>query len=97
MFDDEENFAALTDAILPVLTPVKRHDRLLAIPEDKQIRILSRFPQKVLELLWKILPDNSRDWPYNAADVLAKLLRAEPKIAKNPRFAELRRRLAQAG
>ena len=95
-FDDEENFAALADAILPVLAPIENRDLLLTIPHDKQTRIFARFPQKVLDLLWKISPERSRNWPYSARNVLAELLKVEPKLAKDLRFAELRRRQARA-
>jgi len=66
------------------------------MPEDKQIRIFRRFPHKVLDLFCKVLPDNTRDWSYHTGDVLAKLLKAEPRLAKDQRFADLRRRQAQA-
>ena len=95
-FDDEENFAALTDAILPVLSPIENRALLLTVPHDKQMRIFARFPRKVLDLLWKNLPERSRNWPYSARNVLAELLKVEPKLAKDPRFAELRRRQARA-
>jgi Fe-S cluster biosynthesis and repair protein YggX len=96
-FDDEENFAAITDAILPVLSPIEnRGQLLLSVPDDKQQRIFARFPRKVLELLWKTLPERSRDWPYNTGSVLAALFKAEPKLAKDPKFAELRQRQARA-
>jgi hypothetical protein len=43
-FEDAENFAALVDAILPVLSPIERGlPPLLSIPEDKQIRIFNTF------------------------------------------------------
>jgi hypothetical protein len=86
----------MTDAILPLLLPVETYDPLLTVPHDMQMRIFACFPQKALDLLWKILPERSRDWPYSARNVLAELLKVEPKLAKDPRFAELRRRQAQA-
>jgi len=95
-FDDEENFAALTDANLPVLSPIVNRGLLLGIPHDKQTRILTRFPRRVLDLLWKIFPERSRDWPYDAESILAWLLKVEPKLAWDQKIVELRRRRARA-
>jgi hypothetical protein len=79
------------------LSPIEnRGQLLLSVPDDKQQRIFARFPRKVLELLWKTLPERSRDWPYNTGSVLAALFKAEPKLAKDPKFAELRQRQARA-
>ncbi len=91
-FGDETNFAVLADAILPVLSPIAGHDPLFISPPDKQARIFACFPRKVLEVLWKILPEQPQGWPFIARDMLAELLKADPKLAKDAKFAELRRR-----
>jgi hypothetical protein len=96
-FEDEENFPAMADAIIPVLSPIQTRGHLLmGLRDDKQQRIFSRFPRKVLEVLNTILPERSRDWPYNMGSILAALLSYDPKLAKDPKFAELRLREVQA-
>jgi hypothetical protein len=62
----------------------------------KQQRIFARFPRKVLELLCKLLPQRSRDWPYNMGSVLTAILDHDPALARDPKFVGLRRREAQA-
>jgi hypothetical protein len=70
-FDDEENFTAVSDAIIPLLSPIENRGQfLVTVAQDKQQRIFAGFPRKVLELLCKILPQQSRDWPYNIGSVL---------------------------
>ena len=97
-FDDEENFPAVADAIIPLLSPIENRGQfLLTVAQDKQQRIFARFPRKVLELLCKILPQRSRDWPYNMGSALTAVLDHDPILARDPKFAELRRREAQAG
>jgi hypothetical protein len=96
-FDDEENFPAVADAVIPLLSPIENRGQfLLTVAQDKQQRIFAGFPRKVLELLCKILPQQARDWPYNIGRVLTALLDHDPTLAREPKFAELRRRQAQA-
>lgn len=96
IFDDEENFAALADAIVRFLSPIENHDIYLAFRLDKHDEIFSRYPHKILDLLWKVLPERPQNWPYSSGDVLSRLLKASPEIAKDARYAELRRRQARA-
>ena len=66
-FDDEENFLAVADAVIPLLSPVENRGQFLpTVAQDKQERIFARFPRKVLELLCKILPQRSHDWPLSS-------------------------------
>ena len=96
-FDDEENFPAVADAIIPLLSPIENRGQfLLTVAQDKQQRIFARFPRKVLELLCKILPQQSRDWPYNMGSVLTAILDHDPGLARDAKFADLRRREALA-
>jgi SIR2-like domain len=96
-FDDEENFPAVADAIIPLLSPIENRGQfLLTVAQDKQQRIFARFPRKVLELLCKILPQRSRDWPYNMSIVLTAILDHDPGLARDTKFTDLRRREALA-
>jgi hypothetical protein len=50
-----------------------------------------RYPMPTLNLLWAILADDPREWPYkieNMLDLLAEL----PETTGDPRLSELRRR-----
>ena len=96
-FDDEENFPAVADAVIPLLSPIENRGQfLLTVAQDKQQRIFAGFPRKVLELLCKILPQQSRDWRYNMRGVLTTILDNDPALARNVKFADLRRREALA-
>ena len=96
-FDDEESFPAVADAVIPLLSTIENRGQFLpTVAQDKQQRIFARFPRKVLELLCKILPQRSRDWPYNMGSVLTAILDHDPGLARNAKFADLRRREALA-
>ena len=96
-FDDDENFPAVADAVIPLLSPIENRGQFLLTPShEKEQRIFARFPRKVLELLYKILPQRSRNWPYNMGSKLTAILDHDPALARDPKFAELRRREALA-
>jgi SIR2-like domain len=94
VFDDEVNFAALADATLPLLSQITHRDILLGIRYRERTAIIDRFPRTVLDLLSRVVPEPPQELPYDTGDLLTKLLRAEPRLAKDQKFAGLRRRQA---
>lgn len=91
-FADEDNFSELVDAILPFLSPIQSGDFLVTYVHNEQSKIFERFPKKVLTLLSKVLPPNAADWPYSAAQGLDRIIAADPKLAADSVYRELRRR-----
>ena len=90
---DRDRFTLLVDAVTPLMTTV-RSDALGVIEltrvGDEE---LMREPMALLKLLYVALAESASDWPYHA-DTIVERLAANPATAKDPRMAELRRRLA---
>jgi hypothetical protein len=92
IFDNEENFAALADAALPLLSPIVNRDFLSGILYRDRMRVINRYPRKVLAILLEVVPDPPAELPHVIGELLSSLLMADPGLAKDHRFGELRRR-----
>jgi hypothetical protein len=49
------------------------------------------YPKATLDLLWAILAEDPRQWPYQIEQVIA-ILAESPETATDARLSELRRR-----
>lgn len=54
--------------------------------------IIDEYPEKVLDLLFVVLPDNTQEWPYMMNDVLDKIVASNSSLSTNPKIIELKRR-----
>ena len=95
-FRDEENFPALVEAILPLVSP--REDGVPALPHGAESngKIFDRYPGHVLALLAAVLPIEGSKFPYGTHAALERLCAVSKGIAKDARMIELRRRLARS-
>jgi hypothetical protein len=93
-FDDEENFPALVDAILPLVTPLEGGHLMLPLTRDTKSKIVERFPDQVLTLLSKVLPASVAQWPYGANQAIERLATASPALTKDRRYIALKRRMS---
>jgi SIR2-like domain len=93
-FDDEKNFPALVDAILPLVSPLEGGSLMLPLTRDDKSKIFERFPDQVLVLLSKVLPTSVAQWPYGAAQAIERLANAKPVLVKDSRFVALKRRMS---
>lgn len=82
-------FAPMVDAVTPLMTTLSPN--ALGVLAGNEERF--REPLALLELLYSALAPSATDWPYHADRVVERLA-ANPLTAKDPRMAELRRRLA---
>jgi hypothetical protein len=90
---DDDMFSLIVDVVTPLLTTLSSN--ALGVLEltragDEQF---VREPVALLKLLYAALAQSATDWPYHADSVVERLA-ANPATAKDPRMAELRRRLA---
>ena len=46
----------------------------------------------MLDLLYKVLPDETLTWPYDIEDILASISEGEPTLITNEKFLELKQR-----
>jgi hypothetical protein len=88
---DRDRFTLVVDAVTPLMTTVRSD--ALGVIEMTRIEELVHEPMALLELLYVALAQTATDWPYHA-DTVVERLAANPATAKDPRMAELRRRLA---
>jgi hypothetical protein len=96
-FDDEANFPALVDAILPLVSANHGESQGLPFLSDDQIKLFERFPDHALALLSAVLPLHGSKWPYGIDAALDRIQKTSKRVKIDPRLIELRRRLAQSG
>jgi len=85
-------FPARVDNILNLVTNVEAEYFGLndLIVDDSSL--VNQHPEKTLELLWVVLPENAAVWPPAAEEVLERLGKADLSLLKDSRFVELKRR-----
>jgi hypothetical protein len=86
---------AIVEAIASRLVPV-RGDSLhsLLLTSDTENHPARLYPKATLDLLWAILAEDPRQWPYKIEDIIQVLAQA-PETAADTRLSELRRRRSQ--
>ena len=90
VLSNEELFPNLVDIILPCLT--KTDDLLYHHYLPLSDNIAQKYPHQMLDLLYKVLPDETLTWPYDIEDILASIGEGEPTLRTNEKFLELKRR-----
>ena len=90
VLSNEELFPNLIDIILPCLT--KTDDLLYRHYLSFSDNIAQKYPHQMLDLLYKVLPDETLTWPYDIEDILASIGEGEPTLRTNEKFLELKRR-----
>jgi len=89
-FSHEVEFAEYVDAVLPLVIPIDRdHITLPSLRRSKEQSVVDKFPEKALQLLDAILPDDGRKWPYGIDDVLNRL--GQTNLASDARLIRLNR------
>ncbi len=91
-FNDEENFPVLIDAILPLVSSFGGTSQILPSMTHPQSKILERYPERVLALLWAILPHDAVNWPYGTDDALNRIVSANEELLEDQRMIELMQR-----
>ncbi len=98
VFADPDFFDELSDVIIPFLTKIDLDPYVISSlirtekRDDSIGDIINRYPYRVLDLLWAILPVNTNFWPYGISDIFRQLSEASPSLNDDKRFLELRRR-----
>lgn len=90
VLSNEELFPNLVDIILPCLT--KTDDLLYHHYLPLSDNIAQKYPHQMLDLLYKVLPDETLTWPYDIEDILASIGEGEPTLRTNEKLLELKRR-----
>ncbi len=94
----EDSFPKVLAAVRDHLRPVNSGRLVLyafqheAGPKET---LTTKFPRETLDLLDRVAPSGSRDVPYGLADVLGRLVEAEPALVGDTRYTRLHTLAAQ--
>ena len=91
-FSNDDNFMAISDAILPLLCPIEQDYIVLPSIRPSESSIVDKHPERVLEILYIVLLENANRWPYEIDATLERLVVAEPTLRNDARWVELMRR-----
>lgn len=92
LISSTDTFSALVDTVLPLLTRITRDIGLHFYLQSGRNNIIKAHPQRLLTLLYAILPDEVTDWPYGIWDTLEQIVAVENSLLSDAQFRELRRR-----
>lgn len=91
-FSSQRVFSKIVDIVIVLVggssTGQIQH---LSFRTDKAT-IIDEYPEKVLDLLFVILPENTHQWPYGVNDVLDKIIADNSSLRANSKLIELKRR-----
>ncbi len=88
-----DGFGKLIDLVLPLLTTISNSTTQLHIHSLGDVKhVIEEHPERFLNLLWSVLSDDVRDWPYSIGDVLSMIAESDESLVANERFRELRSR-----
>jgi len=85
-----DRFVEIVNSILPLLEAVAGQSVRMGDFIDEE-GIASQHPQELLDLLWKVLPEDAWLWPYETRRTL-DALKEQDLVRDDPRLAELSRR-----
>ena len=59
---------------------------------DSNNKIIQDYPKELLELLFTVLPNATRQRPFKIAEILQKIIETDSSLKKDERYVELKRR-----
>lgn len=92
-FSDNEGFMEMTDVILPLLDDDARFASDLVLRMEEFPEISSTHPSRCIELISRLLPDDSERWPISLRNVLETIERAGIDVETEQYIKKLRGRL----
>jgi hypothetical protein len=90
--DDEDHFPELLDAVIPLMSRPDGASSTVPHLGDKAQKVLRRFPQKLLTMLWEILPEDATKWPYGTNGTVDLIAATNTALLHDARLIELKRR-----
>lgn len=91
-FSNESAFPEIVDIIIPLVTQSGEEHLSLHGLEEAKGKIVDKYPQKMLALLFAVLPEEVAVWPYGIDGILERIGTADSSLLKDPRLVELKRR-----
>jgi hypothetical protein len=89
-FTDADTFGSLADIILPLVSRIDKQGLFIYKLDDS--KIVDLFPEKILALLFAVLPENTFEWPYGTGDIIRRIGEVNPLFLKDKKLIEIRKR-----
>lgn len=89
-FSNIDQFTAVADLILPLLTTIDTQHISLPYSEDEKL-VVDRYPRQSLDLIFAILPEQIVRWPYGIDSVLNRIIEADVSLKNDAKYVELNR------
>jgi hypothetical protein len=87
-----DDFPDVVATILPLVVPTDQLDLTVhRVVERSEASLARRFPQPLLELLDRLVPEDPRPIPYDLGSVLTTIADASPSLRGDQRWRRLRR------
>lgn len=86
-----DRFLEIVKVILPLLGPITETTVRMGPDLHSEDGIAARHPRQLLDLLWKVLPEDPWLWPHETRRTL-EALSSQDEVQHDPRLAELMRR-----
>lgn len=87
------HFPDVVKVVLPILSSVEKLDsliyRLNKEQGEEEVHLAERFPEPMLALLERLIPDDPRSAPYGLASALNLIVEAAPKLRQDARLRRL--------
>lgn len=90
-FSSKEQFPTIAALVLPLLSKIELDHLTLSSFEEPADDIIDQHPEKVLELIYAVLPDNALAWPYWVGRILQQIAEADDKLKQDNRLISLKR------
>lgn len=91
-FSSLEMFERLGVLILPHLVKMDSRNMSLPIMRSEKDEIVQSNPELVLAILYKVLSDSVRGWPYQIEEVFDAIEESNPDLKFDDRMIEIRRK-----
>jgi hypothetical protein len=89
---DEDHFPELLDAIIPLMSRSNGTSSTVPHFGDEAQKVLRRFPEKFLRMVWEILPEDATKWLYGTNGTVDLIGDTDPGLLHDARLVELKRR-----
>lgn len=90
-FSSKEQFPTIAALVLPLLSKIELNCLTLSSFTKPADDIIDQHPEKVLELIYAVLPDNALAWPYWVGRILQRIAEADDKLKQDNRLISLKR------
>lgn len=91
VFSQPEFFPELFEVVLPLLGKIGRNHLNLYKLQKNKYELVKAHPEKILSLLYAVLPDEIASWPYDIGELLGQIGAANTDLNTDARLIELRR------